>query len=105
MILLYEAPKKDGTVLSAKGHYEGIQELMDTLAAQDTVLISYREQKYPVFETIKTAIQPGVKRLEIAEFCESLVSMVGSGLPLLDSMESIKDTIRVKRLKDAIEEV
>ena len=48
---------------------------------------------------------PAVKKIEIAEFCESLASMLGSGLPLLESMESIKETIRVKRLRDAIDEV
>jgi hypothetical protein len=31
--------------------------------------------------------------------------MIGSGLPLLDSMESIKDTVKVKRLKDALDQV
>ena len=105
MIYSYNALKKDGTILSSKGNFESIRELMDALSSQELILVSYREQKYQIFETIKTLTQPSVKRMEIAEFCESLASMIGSGLPLLDSMESIKDTIRVKRLREAIEEV
>lgn len=105
MIYSYNALKKDGTIFSSKGNFEGIRELMDALSSQELILVSYHEQKYQIFETIKTLTQPSVKRMEIAEFCESLASMIGSGLPLLDSMESIKDTIRVKRLREAIEEV
>ncbi|MGO9147465.1 MAG: type II secretion system F family protein [Desulfomonilia bacterium] len=105
MILLYNALKKDGTTFAAKGDFESIRDLMDDLSAQEMTLIRYREQKYQIIETIKTLIQPGVKKVEIAEFCESLASMIGSGLPLLESMESIKETIRVKRLRDALEEV
>jgi type II secretory pathway component PulF len=101
----YNALRKDGSIITAKGSFEDIRRLMDTLSSQELILINYREQKYQVFERIKTLLQPSVKRIEIAEFCETLASMVGSGLPLLDSMESIKETIKVKRLREAIEEV
>ncbi|HVN71416.1 MAG TPA: type II secretion system F family protein [Desulfomonilia bacterium] len=105
MDICYNALRKDGTTITAKGSFDGIRELMDTLTSQELILVSYHEQKFPVLETIKTLLQPGVKRIEIAEFCETLASMIGSGLPLLDSMDSIKETIKVKRLRHAIEEV
>jgi type IV pilus assembly protein PilC len=105
MILSYNALKKDGTTYTSKGDFETISDLMDTLAEKEMILIRYREQKYQIIETVKSYIQPGVKKIEIAEFCESLASMIGSGLPLLESMESIKETIRVKRLRDALDEV
>ena len=105
MILSYNALKKDGSTFASKGDFEDIRDLMDNLSAQEMTLIRYSEQRYQIIETIKTLTQPGVKKIEIAEFCESLASMLGSGLPLLESMESIKETIRVKRLRDAIDEV
>ena len=105
MILSYNALKKDGTTFASRGNFESIRDLMDNLSAQEMTLIRYREQRYQIFETIKTLTQPGVKKIEIAEFCESLASMIGSGLPLLESMESIKETIRVTRLRDALDQV
>ncbi len=105
MILSYNALKKDGTIFASKGDFEGIRDLMENLSSQEMTLIRYSEQRYQIIETIKTLTQPAVKKIEIAEFCESLASMLGSGLPLLESMESIKETIRVKRLRDAIDEV
>ncbi len=50
-------------------------------------------------------VQPKVDQVDIVEFCESLASMIGSGLPLLESMESIRDTIKKKRLKNALDRV
>ncbi len=105
MILSYNALRKDGTIFASTGNFESIGDLMDTLSAQEMTLVRYREQRYLILETIKTLTAPEIKRLEIAEFCESLASMIGSGLPLLDSMESIKDTVKVKRLKDALDQV
>lgn len=105
MLLSYCALKRDGTTVTQKGNFENVRELMDTLSTQDLILVSYRENAFPVLETVKDLLKPRVQRLEIIEFCESLASMIGSGLSLLDSMESLKDTIRVVRLKDALEEV
>lgn len=105
MLLSYSAQRKDGSTISAKADFEDIQDLMDTLASQDLTLVSYRENAFPLLDTVLNLMQPKVSRMEIVEFCESLASMVGSGLPLLDSMESIKDTIRVKRLREALEAV
>lgn len=105
MILAYQALKKDGSTLASSGDFDSVRHLLDTLSAQEMTLIKYREQRFQILETIKAIARPQVKKIEIAEFCESLASMIGSGLPLLDSMESIKDTIRVKRLKDALDQV
>lgn len=105
MILAYQALKKDGSTLASSGDFDSVRHLMDTLSAQEMTLIKYREQRFQILETIKALCRPQVRKIEIAEFCESLASMIGSGLPLLDSMESIKDTIRVKRLKVALDQV
>jgi type II secretory pathway component PulF len=105
MMLSYCALKRDGTTLTDRADFDSIQDLMDTLASQDLTLVSYREKTYPVVDAALNMLQPAVSRMEIVEFSESLASMIGSGLPLLDSMESIKDTIRVKRLREALETV
>jgi len=105
MILAYQALKKDGSTLASSGDFESVRELMDTLSSQEMTLVRYSQQRFQVLETLKTLAQPQVKKIEIAEFCESLASMIGSGLPLLDSMESIRDTIKVKRLNAALDQV
>jgi type IV pilus assembly protein PilC len=105
MMFSYCALKKDGSTLQTRGDFEDIRELMDSVLSQDMILVSYRQMKFPVLNTVKTLLQPKVKRLEMIEFCDTLSSMVGSGLPLLDSMDSIKETIRVHRLREAIDKV
>ncbi len=105
MMFTYCALKKDGSTLETRGEFEDIRELMDSILARDMILVSYREWKFPILNKLKTALQPRVKRQEMIEFCDTLSSMVGSGLPLLDSMESIKETIRVSRLREAIDRV
>jgi len=101
----YCAQTQDGTVISAKGNFSGIHELLDTLSTQDLTLLSYRRNRFTLIHDLRERLHPRVDRLEIAEFCESLASMLGSGLPLLDSMESIKETTKGRRLKRAIDEV
>ncbi len=67
--------------------------------------MSYRENVFPVLDVLQGLMQPAVRRMEIVELCESLASMIGSGLPLLDSMETITETVKSGRLKEAMEEV
>jgi type IV pilus assembly protein PilC len=105
MMFSYCALKKDGSAVQTKGEFEDIRDLMDTLLSQDMLLVSYRQWKLPILNKLKTLIRPKVKRMDMIEFCDTLSSMVGSGLPLLDSMESLKETIRVHRLREAIDEV
>jgi type II secretory pathway component PulF len=105
MQLSYCALKRDGTTLTAKGSFESVRELMDNLASQDLTLVSYRENVFPVLDVLQGLMQPAVRRMEIVELCESLASMIGSGLPLLDSMETITETVKSGRLKEAMEEV
>ncbi|MEN6446148.1 MAG: type II secretion system F family protein [Syntrophaceae bacterium] len=105
MMLSYCALRKDGSMVNAKGQFDGVRDLMDALLSQEMTLVSYRPSKLLFLNRLKPFIQPKIKRMEIVEFCDSLASMTGSGLPLLDSMESIKETIRVSRLREAIEEV
>lgn len=105
MLVSYCALRKDGSTVMARAEFESVRDLMDMLASQDLTLVSYRENALPLLEKAVNFLQPKVTRMEIVEFCESLASMIGSGLPLLDSMESIKDTIRVKRLREALESV
>lgn len=105
MMFSYSALSDDGAVIKGKGHFSNIQTLMDTLASQDLILLTYKQRKIFVEDEIQKIIQPKIERMDIVEFCESLASMVGAGLPLLDSIESIKDTIKKKRLKKALEKV
>jgi len=105
MMFSYCALRKDGSTVHDKGHFGNIRDLLDTLSSQEMILVSYSQWKLPVLDTFRALVQPKIKRMEIVEFCDSLASMIGSGLPLLDSMESIKETIKVRRLREAIEEV
>lgn len=105
MLLSYCALKRDGSIVTSRDEFESVRDLLDMLASQDLTLVSYRRNAFPVLETAAGLLQPKVTRMEVVEFCESLASMIGSGLPLLDSMESIKDTLHVKRLKQALESV
>jgi len=105
MLLTYSAMRKDGTVITSSAEFEDIEELVQTLSASDLTLVSYRRQTWPGIARIMESLQPSVGRMEIVEFCESLGSMIGSGLPLLDSLETIRDTVGSKRLKKAIGEV
>ncbi len=105
MLFTYQALNQDGSVITAKGHFDDIGTLMDTLSSQDQILLKYRKRRFILTDAVDSMIQPRVERPDIIEFCESLSSMVASGLPLLDSMESIKDTVRNKRLKKALERV
>jgi len=105
MMFSYSALTNDGAVIKKRGYFSSIQALMDTLASQDLILLKYKQHKVFLRDEFNRMLQPGIKRMDIVEFCESLASMVGSGLPLLDSIESIKDTIKNKRLKKALEKV
>ena len=105
MLFTYQALNQDGSVIAGKGHFDDIGALMDTLASQDQILLKYRKRWFILTDAIESMIQPRVERPDIIEFCESLSSMAASGLPLLESMESIKDTVRNKRLKKALERV
>lgn len=105
MLITYVAMRKDGTTVTARADIQDMSELMERLSGQDLTLVSYRTQALPWILRIKETLQPRVDRLEIVEFCESLASMVGSGLTLMDSLESIKETIKTKRLKAALEKV
>ncbi|MGC9323982.1 MAG: type II secretion system F family protein [Desulfomonilia bacterium] len=105
MIYTYCAQTRDGILISSKGHFSSVRDLLELLHSQELTLVSYRKKRFSLYDTLMTSLSPRIQRLEIAEFCESLASMIGSGLPLLDSMESIKETIKVKRLKTSLEEV
>jgi type IV pilus assembly protein PilC len=105
MLFVYQALNPDGTVTEGKGEFSGIQSLMETLTSQDRILIRYRSKTFILSDVLDEMFQPEVSRIDIVELCESLSSMVGSGLPLLDSMESIKDTITKIKLKKALERV
>ena len=105
MMFSYSALTHDGAVVRGKGYFSGIQALMDTLASQNLILLKYKQRKIFLLDELNKRLQPKIERVDIVEFCESLASMVGSGLPLLDSIESIKDTIKNKRLKKALEKV
>jgi type II secretory pathway component PulF len=105
MLLVYQALNQDGSVVSGKGNFTGIQGLMDELSKNDQILLEYTEKRFILSDVIDDLIQPKVLRMDIVEFCDSLASMVGSGLPLLESMETIKDTIRKKKLRSALERV
>jgi len=105
MNLNYTALTSDGSAIKGKGAYDSIQSLFEDLASQDMILLKYTHNKYLSTEEIQNLFLPKVKRPDIVEFCDSLSSMVGSGLPLIDSIESIKDTIKIKRLRIALEKV
>ncbi|MFA5654548.1 MAG: type II secretion system F family protein [Desulfomonilia bacterium] len=105
MLFTYQALNQDGSVIAGQGHFDDIGGLMDTLSSQDQILLKYRKRRFILTDAIDSMIQPRVERPDIIEFCEALSSMVASGLPLLESMESIKDTVRNKRLKKALERV
>jgi len=105
MLLSYCALKHDGSTVTAKGDFENLYDLMDMLNTQDMVLISYRERTFTALDNLRNILEPKVKRPEIIEFCDSLSSMVGSGLSLMDSLQTLKDTIKLKRLRTALEEV
>jgi type IV pilus assembly protein PilC len=103
MLYVYQALNSDGSVFHGKEEFESVQGLMEVLSSHDQILINYKARKFIISDIVDDMIQPQITRLDIVEFCDSLSSMVGSGLPLLDSMISIKDTIRKKRLKTALE--
>lgn len=105
MLFTYQALNQDGSVITGKGHFDDLGGLMDTLASRDQILLKYRKRRFILTDAVDSMIQPRVERTDIIEFCEALSSMVASGLPLLESMESIKDTVRNKRLKKALEQV
>ncbi len=105
MMFSYCALRKDGSIVQSKGSFGSIRDLMDTLLSQDMTLVSYRQPMLPILHKLRILIEPKMKRTEIIEFCDSLASMTGSGLPLLDSIESIKETIKVRRLREALDEV
>ncbi len=105
MLFAYSALTRDGAVFKGKGHFENIQALMDTLSSQDFILLRYKEKRFFVLDEMEKLFQPKVVRMDIVEFCDALSTLIGSGLPLLESIESIKDTIRNKRLKKALEQV
>ncbi len=105
MMYSYQAISPEGAVIKGKGQFNDIQALMDSLTSQDLILLRYRQQNFFIMEEIEKMFLPKIVRLDIVDFCESLSSMIGSGLPLLESIESIKDTIRNKRLKKALENV
>ncbi len=105
MLFIYQALNPDGSVLKGKGQFNNIQGLIDTLSSHDQILLQYQEKRIILSDFINGAVQPRIQRMDIVEFCESLASMIGSGLPLLDSMESITATIKKKRLKDALARV
>ncbi len=105
MLYMYEALNQDGSVTQGKGHFKGIQDLLDTLTSHEQILLTYQEKTFILSDIIDDMIQPKVTRMDIVEFCESLSSMIGSGLPLLESMESIKDTIEKKKLRNALDRV
>ncbi|HNY64358.1 MAG TPA: type II secretion system F family protein [Deltaproteobacteria bacterium] len=105
MLFVYQALNPDGSITEDKGEFPGIQSLIETLSSQDRVLITYKSKRFILSDVLDEMIQPEVTRLDIVELCESLSSMVGSGLPLLDSLASIRDTIRKVKLRKALERV
>ncbi|MBN2298399.1 MAG: type II secretion system F family protein [Deltaproteobacteria bacterium] len=105
MMFSYQAVSPEGAVIKGKGQFNDIQALMDALSSEDLILLRYKQQNIFIMDELEKIFLPKIVRLDIVEFCESLSSMVGSGLPLLESIESIKDTIRNKRMKRALEKV
>ncbi len=105
MLFVYQALNQDGSVVKGKGQFGDIQGLIDTLSARDQILLQYQAKRFILMDVIDDIAQPKVVRMDIVEFCDSLSSMVGSGLPLLESMQSIRDTIKKKRLKNALDRV
>lgn len=105
MLFVYQALNQDGSVVKGKGQFTDIQGLLDTLSVHDQILLQYQAKRFIISDVVEEMIQPKVVRMDIVEFCDSLSSMIGSGLPLLESMQSIRDTIRNKRLRNALDRV
>jgi len=105
MRITYCAMRKDGTTVTATSDFGDIRDLVERLEGENLTLVSYREHSLPWLSAAWDALRPPVGRLEIVEFCESLASMVGSGLSLIDSLESIRGTVTSKRLAKALSRV
>ncbi|HHO75291.1 MAG TPA: type II secretion system F family protein [Deltaproteobacteria bacterium] len=105
MLFSYQAVSPEGAVVNGKAQFRDIQELMDALSSEELILLRYKQRRFFILDEIEKIFLPKIERLDIVEFCESLSSMVGSGLPLLESVETIKDTIKNKRLRMALTNV
>ena len=105
MIITYSAITTNGTIIRRRGEFRRIHELLDTVASEGLVLLDYDKDKAFNKDRLSEMLLPAVKRGDIIEFCESISSMLEGGLPLLESLETLRDTTRVKRLKKALDTV
>ncbi len=105
MIITYSAITTDGTVVRKRGEFRRIHELLDSVASEGLILLDYSKDNAFNRDKLSDMLLPAIKRVDIIEFCESMSSMLEGGLPLLESLETLRDTTRVKRLRKALDMV
>ncbi|MCD6571348.1 MAG: type II secretion system F family protein [Deltaproteobacteria bacterium] len=105
MIITYSAIAQDGAVIKRKGEFSHIHELIESLIANRFILLEYHKEGFFNKEKLYDFFSPKIKRGDIIEFCESLSSMIAGGLPLLDSVETLKETTKAKGLKRILDDI
>ena len=102
MNFTYVALRPDGTLSRHRGEYSGLEALLEDLEERQLILLKFRRQRIPALEDLRDRLLPPVKRADIVELCDSLATMLGSGIALIEALKDLEASVGNRRLAKAL---
>jgi type IV pilus assembly protein PilC len=98
MIFQYKAMNADGGVVKGKLQADNPEDLEIRLQRMDLDVISYTNKNKPSINGLSTAVQ----RRDLMTFCFYMEQLLRAGVPLLQGLEDLRDSMEQSRFKDVI---